>query len=51
MVNPRVILDVFVLFLQAMLLLDSIISHALKCPTFFPDQRKLKTEQLTGEAT
>jgi len=51
MVNPKVILDFFVLFLQAMLLPDSIISYALKCPTFFSNQRNLKTEQLTGEAT
>lgn len=49
MVNPRVILDFFFLFPQAVLLPDSIISHALKCLTFF-NQGKLKTEQLTGEA-
>ena len=50
MVNPRVILDFFVLLLQAMLLPDSITSHALKCLTF-SNQRKRETEQLTGEAT
>lgn len=49
MVNPRVILDFFFLFSLGNAITHSIITHALKCLTFFSNQGKLKTEPLTRE--